>query len=278
MVSQREIGEFLAEAMAIARDAGAILQERYGKEHAVRFKGPVDLVTEADAASEELIARRLQAVFPDHHLLGEEGARGAAESAASPFRWVVDPLDGTTNFAHSLPHFAVSIGLEHRGVPVVGVVYDPLRDEVFSGARGQGAFLNGRPIQVSATPELMQAIVATGFSVRPASSPRSSRGVAGVPGSSPEHPSDRIIGAQPLLRGGGRLDGYWERGIAPWDVAAGALIALEAGASVTNFEGGSFLSDDREVVASNGPLHPAMLDILLMHAPRPPVEPGKAAG
>jgi myo-inositol-1(or 4)-monophosphatase len=161
---------------------------------------------------------------------------------------------------------------------VVGVVYDPLRDEVFSGARGQGAFLNGRPIQVSATPELMQAIVATGFSydlrLRPGQAAAWQAFLVRVQ-------SIRQTGSSALnlcYVAAGRLDGYWERGIAPWDVAAGALIALEAGASVTNFEGGSFLSDDREVVASNGPLHPAMLDILLMHAPRPPVEPGKAAG
>jgi myo-inositol-1(or 4)-monophosphatase len=149
-------------AVDVARDAGAILRDRFGQPHDVRFKGPLDMVTEADRASEALIAGSIRAAFPDHELLGEEGSRGA--SAPSPFRWVVDPLDGTTNFTHGLPTFAVSIGLEENGVPLIGVVYDPMRDEMFAGRRGGGATLNNQPIRASAIDALGSSLLATGFS------------------------------------------------------------------------------------------------------------------
>lgn len=264
--------------ITVAREAGAILRDRYGQEHDVRFKGPVDLVTEADAAAEALIARRLRAAYPDHQLLGEEGARSAGDTSDSPYRWVIDPLDGTTNFAHGFPHFAVSIGLEHLGVPVVGVVYDPMRDELFSGARGQGAFLNGRRIHVSDTTLLMRSMLATGFSY---DLERRAGQAAAWQAFLVRVQSTRQTGSSALnlcYVAAGRLDGYWERGIAPWDVAAGAVIALEAGGSVTNFDGAGFIADDREVVASNGHLHNHLLEVLLQHAPRPPVAPGEAAG
>ncbi|MDQ3696263.1 MAG: inositol monophosphatase [Chloroflexota bacterium] len=269
---------FLEVAVAAARDAGAILRDRYGKPHEVRFKGTVDLVTEADAAAEALIADRLRSAFPTHRLLGEEGARGAGGETATPYRWVVDPLDGTTNFAHGLPHFAVSIGLEQHGVPIVGVVYDPLRDELFTGCQGAGAFVNGQPIQVSITDQLLQSILATGFSY---DLRRRTGQAAAWQAFLVRVQSIRQTGSAALnlcYVAAGRLDGYWERGIAPWDVAAGTVIALEAGASVTNFDGGGFLADDREVVASNGPLHDEILAILRQHAPRPPVAAGEAAG
>lgn len=270
--------QFLAEATAIAREAGAILRDRYGREHQVRYKGPVDLVTEADAASEALIAHRLKAAFPEHQLLAEEGAREAGDRSSSPYRWVVDPLDGTTNFAHSFPHFAVSIGLEHDRAPLIGVVYDPLRDELFAAARREGATLNGQSIQVSTTQQLLQSVLATGFSYD--LQHRVGQAAAW---------QAFLVRVQSLRQTGsaalnlcyvaaGRLDGYWERGIAPWDVAAGALIAMEASAIVTNFDGGSFVADDREVAASNGLLHDDLLQILREHAPRPPVAAGEAAG
>jgi myo-inositol-1(or 4)-monophosphatase len=267
--------QFLATAIAVARDAGAILRDRYGKDHEVRFKGPVDLVTEADAAAEALIAERLRAAFPGHELLGEEGARGTSDS---PYRWIVDPLDGTTNFAHSMPHFAVSIGLEHEGKPLAGVVYDPLRDELFSAERGKGAHLNGEPIRVSSTETLLQSMLATGFSYDLSHRPgQAAAWLAFLT----QVRSTRQTGSAALnlcYVATGRLDGYWERGIAPWDVAAGALIATEAGGTVTDFDGGEFHADDREIVASNGKIHVAMLEILSENAPRPPVEAGDAAG
>lgn len=270
--------EFLAQAVDIAREAGAILRDRYGREHEVRYKGPVDLVTEADAASEALIAGRLRAAYPDHQLLAEEGAREAGDKSSSPYRWVVDPLDGTTNYAHGFPHFAVSIGLERDRAPLVGVVYDPLRDELFAAARGQGATLNGHPIQVSTTQQLLRSVLATGFSYD--LQHRVGQAAAW---------QAFLVRVQSLRQTGsaalnlcyvaaGRLDGYWERGIAPWDVAAGALIAMEAGASITDFDGGSFVADDREVAASNRLLHNDLLQILREYAPRPPVVAGEAAG
>lgn len=279
MVSETTMtARFLAEAETIAREAGAILRDRYGQEHQVRYKGPVDLVTEADAASEALIAQRLRAAFPDHQLLAEEGARETSDHSSSPYRWVVDPLDGTTNFAHSLPPFAVSIGLELERAPLVGVVYDPLRDELFAAARGQGATLNGRPIRASTTDQLLQSVLATGFSYdlghREGQAAAWRAFLVRVQ-------SMRQTGSAALnlcYVAAGRLDGYWERGIAPWDVAAGALIAMEAGGRVTDFDGGTFASDDREVAASNGPLHEDLLQVLREHAPRPPVAAGEAAG
>src|SRR5688500_4058623 len=143
---------FVDVAVAAAREAGALLRERFGRPHDVRFKGTVDLVTEADRASEALIAERIRTAFPDHRLLGEEGARGAPErvgDGAAPYGWIVDPLDGTTNYAHGLPHFAVSIALEHAGTLLVGVVYDPMRDELFVAERGKGATRDGEPLRVS---------------------------------------------------------------------------------------------------------------------------------
>ena len=255
-----ELQGFAAFAEEAARAAGAILRDRFGRPHDVEFKGAVDMVTEADRAAEALIARMIRGRYPDHDLLGEEGARGVG--ASSPFRWVVDPLDGTTNFAHNLPHFAVSIGLELRGEPVVGAVYDPLRDELFLGIDGHGATLNGAPLRVSATDDLLRSLLVTGFSYDLARRARQA-----------ELWRLFIFRVQAIRQTGsaalnlcyvaaGRLDGYWERGIAPWDVSAGAVILREAGGAVTDFAGGPFRSDDRVVLASNGPLHDAMMELI----------------
>src|SRR5215203_4431906 len=149
-------------AVQLARDAGAVLRDRFGQPHQVRFKGAIDMVTEADQAAEALIAGRLRDAYADHLLLCEEGSQGTALN--SRYRWVIDPLDGTTNFAHGLPTFAVSIALEDGGVPVVGVVYDPMRDELFVARKGGGATLNGTPLLVSAVDQLIASILVTGFS------------------------------------------------------------------------------------------------------------------
>ncbi|MGH2615707.1 MAG: inositol monophosphatase family protein [Thermomicrobiales bacterium] len=262
---------YARQAEEIAREAGGILRERFGQPHEVRFKGTIDMVTEADQAAEDLIASRLRLACPDHDLLCEEGARGA--SGASPFRWVVDPLDGTTNFAHGLPTFAVSIALEELGEPVIGVVYDPMRDELFASKRGHGATLNGVPIHISATETLIASILATGFSYdfeRRAHQAEIWR--------------DFLTRVQAIRQTGsaalnlcyiaaGRLDGYWERGIAPWDVAAGALMVLEAGGTVTDFCGEPFRSDDREVVASNRLLHDQLRNVIARHHEPPLARP-----
>jgi myo-inositol-1(or 4)-monophosphatase len=258
---------YAREAAQIARVAGEILRDRFGQPHDVRFKGTIDLVTEADQAAEDFIADRLRAVCPEHDLLCEEGSVGA--TAGSAYRWVVDPLDGTTNFAHGLPTFAVSIALEDAGVPVVGVVYDPMRDELFIARKGSGATLNGAPIQVSAVDQLIASILVTGFSYDFARRAQQA-----------EVWRDFLIRVQAIRQTGsaalnlcyiaaGRLDGYWERGISPWDVAAGAVMVTEAGGTVTDMRGGAFRSDDREILASNGRLHGQLLGVIDGHEVAP---------
>lgn len=252
--------EIATQAESIARQAGAILRNRIGQPHDIRFKGTIDIVTEADQASESLIVREIRSAFPSHGLLCEEG--GGYESEASTFRWVVDPLDGTTNFAHGLPTFAVSIGLEDAQRPMVGVIYDPMRDELFSAYKGGGATLNGQPIHISAIDQLITSLLATGFSYNLDLRKRQTRAW-----------SDLLTRVQAIRQTGssalnlcyiaaGRLDGYWERGIAPWDVSAGTLIVTEAGGTVSDFDGGPFRSDRREIVVSNGRLHDQILETL----------------
>lgn len=250
-------------AADIAREAGTVLRERFGKPHEVRFKGTIDLVTEADQAAEDLIAGRLRELYPSHELLCEEGSRGAENE--STFRWVVDPLDGTTNFAHGLPTFAVSIALEEAGEPIVGVVYDPMRDELFAATRGGGATLNGLPIHVSGVDQLIGSLLVTGFSYDFAYRARQA-----------EVWRDFLTRVRAIRQTGssalnlcyiaaGRLDGYWERGINAWDVAAGALLVTEAGGKVSDLRGGPYRSDDRQIVASNGAIHGDMLQVIAAH-------------
>jgi myo-inositol-1(or 4)-monophosphatase len=254
------LDEYAKYAADTARAAGDILRERFGQPHEIRFKGAIDMITEADQAAEDLIASRLREACPDHELLCEEGSRGA--SSPSSFRWVVDPLDGTTNFAHNMPTFAVSIALEESGVPVIGVVYDPMRDELFAAQRGLGATLNGRPIRVSATATLISSILATGFSYDFSRRARQA-----------DIWRDFLIQVQAIRQTGsaalnlcyvaaGRLDGYWERGIQPWDVAAGSIMVTEGGGMSTDLRGGDFRSDDREILASNGLLHEQLLAVI----------------
>ena len=257
------LDEYAREAAQIARDAGEVLRDRFGQPHDVRFKGTIDLVTEADQAAEDLIAKRLRTLCPEHDLLCEEGSVGATSGAA--YRWVVDPLDGTTNFAHGLPTFAVSIALEDAGVPVVGVVYDPMRDELFVARKGGGATLNGAPIHVSLVDQLIASILVTGFSYDFARRAHQA-----------EIWRDFLTRVQAIRQTGsaalnlcyiaaGRLDGYWERGLSPWDVAAGAVIVTEAGGIVTDMRGGQFRSSNREILASNGRLHSKLLDVIAAH-------------
>src|SRR5215203_7256863 len=261
------LDDYARHAVQIARDAGQILRDRFGQPHDVRFKSTIDLVTEADRAAEDLIADRLRTICPEHDLLCEEGSVGLSVGAS--YRWVVDPLDGTTNFAHGLPTFAVSIALEDAGVPVVGVVYDPMRDELFLARQGAGATLNGSPIRVSAVDRMIASILVTGFSYdfeRRAQQAEVWR--------------DFLTRVQAIRQTGsaalnlcyiaaGRLDGYWERGISPWDVAAGAVIVTEAGGAVTDMRGGAFHSDDREILASNGTVHPDLLNVIAAHEVAP---------
>ena len=239
-------------AQRTAYEAGALLRERVKTERVVTHKGAVDLVTDADEESERLVSSALIDAFPDFRLTGEEGATGASDS---DYGWLIDPIDGTTNFAHGYPHFAVSICLEFRGTPVVGVVYDPMRDEMFAGSEGQGATLNGMPIRVSKTETLISALGATGFSYDVAAREEGAALWATF--------NDRLQG---LRRDGaaalnmvwvaaGRLDAYWERPTNAWDVGAGVVIARESGATVTSLEGNPYRLHETEVACTNGLIH-----------------------
>ncbi|MCC6313486.1 MAG: inositol monophosphatase [Thermomicrobiales bacterium] len=263
MEHQEHAAAYLAFATDAARRAGAILRDRFGLPHDVEYKGAVDMVTEADKASEALIVGMIRAAYPDHDVLGEEGARG--DDSDSPLRWVIDPLDGTTNFAHNLPIFCVSIGLMERGVPLVGVVYDPMRDELFAAVRGAGATLNGQPIRASRVDRMLGALLVTGFVYDMTARARQAHlwrvFMTRVQ-------SIRQTGSAALnlcYVGAGRLDGFWERGLAPWDVAAGALVLAEAGGVITDFEGGPFTVDGGVLLAAAPGIHHEMLALIAEH-------------
>lgn len=259
-------------AIAAAREAGAVLRERLLQPRDVQFKGTVDLVTDADRASEALIAGRIRETFSDHRLIGEEGARGAEgsdeprEAAENvPYGWLVDPLDGTTNFAHGYPHFAVAIALEREGRVVLGVVYDPMRDELFLAERGGGATLNGVPLRVTTEDRLIRSLLATGF---PYDLTRRAESEALWDAFNGQVQGVRRDGSAALnlaYVAAGRLDGFWERPLSPWDIAAGSLLVEEAGGRVSGFAGEDFSPYARQVVASNGPLHPTLLEIIGRH-------------
>ena len=243
---------------AIAREAGARLREFLAQGVETEYKGDVDLVTVADRTAEALIRKRLGEYFPEHGIFGEEGTRDRMEGE---FRWYVDPLDGTTNFAHGLPHFCISLGLEQRppgaepgddGTLVAGVIYDPMRDELFAAERGKGAWLNNKKIQVSRTPELAEALVATGF---PSRKRHASPNVHFYHEFTLRSHGARRAGSAALdlaYVACGRMDAFWEFNLNPWDTAAGILLVEEAGGKVTDFSGGPFRLDSREILASNG--------------------------
>lgn len=243
-------------AVEAARAAGELLRGRFGAKQTVRYKGEVDIVTEVDERAERMVSEILLGAFPAYGMLAEEGGELSGEGDAC---WVVDPLDGTTNYAHGLPIFSVSIALERRGEAVLGVVHDPMRGETYVAERGEGATLNGEPIGVSDTGELIQALLVTGFPYDrdqvPAALDLFGRFTL-------LSQSMRRLGSAALdlcYVASGRLDGYYERGIHAWDMAAGALIVEEAGGKVTDYRGGELDLGGREVVASNGHLHPALL-------------------
>jgi myo-inositol-1(or 4)-monophosphatase len=243
-----------------ARSAGDLLRRRVDSIREVRHKSAVDIVTDVDLLSEQQVCATLLATFPTHTILGEEG--GARPGSDPRFRWIVDPLDGTTNYAHGFPFFCVSIGLEVEGRLTLGVAYDPSLDELFVAEAGRGATVNGRPIRVSSTTELPQALLATGFPYERAEFPRALKSFEVL-----------SLQSQAIRRAGsavldlcyvacGRLDGYWEHRVKPWDLAAGALMVTEAGGSVTATDGSAFSVDGGQVLATNGQLHTAMTSAL----------------
>jgi myo-inositol-1(or 4)-monophosphatase len=252
----------LEAALGAARAAGEVLRDGFGLRRQVRYKGEVDLVTEMDERAEEVIREALLGAYPSYGMLAEEGGELPGEEEA---RWIVDPLDGTTNYAHGLPVFAVSIALERVGEVVLGVVHDPMREETFVAERGEGANLNGEPISVSETDELVRALVVTGFPYDRDEVPaaldlfgRFSMLAQGM----------RRLGSAALdlcYVAAGRLDAYYEHGIHAWDVAAGNLILEEAGGTITDYRGGPFEMKEGELVASNGQLHPSLVELTSEH-------------
>jgi myo-inositol-1(or 4)-monophosphatase len=253
----------------IAREAGAILRAGYEMEHEVNYKGVIDLVTEVDHRSEAFLLGEVQKDFPDHHIFSEE--RGVIQGNDEHI-WYIDPLDGTVNYAHNIPIFCVSIAYASRTGTLsslsanlkLGAIYDPMRDEMFTAERDQGAYLNGRRLSVSETTELQRSLLVTGFPYNAWDTPQDnfanfvkfgklSRGV-------------RRLGSAALdlaYVGAGRFDGFWELALNPWDVAAGGLICEEAGASVTNVENGDdYISAPQSILASAPGIHARMLEVL----------------
>ncbi|MBM4424050.1 MAG: inositol monophosphatase [Chloroflexi bacterium] len=264
-----ELAHALSTAAAIARGAGAILQEA-GSDRAADFKlNEIDLVTEYDRRSEAFIVAALREAFPDHALRAEEGSRA---NSGAEYEWVVDPLDGTTNFAHHLPIYSVVLALLHRGDPLIGVIFDPTRDEMFTAAKDEGAFLNGKPLRVSATRPLSRALLVTGFPYNIRTNPDNN--IARFNHFALRARAVRRLGSAALdlaYVAAGRLDGYWESWLSPWDVAAGTLMVREAGGRVTNFDDVPVPVPNIGLVASNGLIHSEMLTVIREgeNAPKP---------
>ena len=248
--------DFVPVAAEIAREAGALLMGYFRQRVKVEYKGEVDLVTIADRQSEALILERIRARWPNHDVIGEEGAR---VESGSDYRWYVDPLDGTTNFAHSFPVFCVSLSLEHKGQRIAGVIYDPTRDELFAAEQGSGAFLNGEKIHVSKISNLAECLVATGF---PSHKRHQNPNIFFYHQITLRTHGVRRAGSAALdlcCVAAGRFDAFWEFNLNPWDTAAGVLIVEEAGGRVSDFKAGPFRIDSRETLASNGLVHEALL-------------------
>jgi len=234
--------------------------EGFGRVRHVRQKGAIDLVTEFDQRSEEAIISSLQKEFPEHAILAEESG---LHQRTSEYQWVVDPIDGTTNFAHGIPVFAITLALLRGTAPMAGVIYDPLHDEMFSAAAGRGASLNSRPIHVSSQADLGQALLATGFAYDVRTNPRNN--LAQYAQFQLRTQGVRRLGSAALdcaWTAMGRLDGYWEFGIKPWDIAAGGLLVREAGGRATSTEGDEEFIPTRTIVVSNGLLHEQILRVL----------------
>ncbi len=255
-----ELNRHLYFAQELAQAAGAILLKRSKRHNEIRYKGRVNLVTSADMASQKYIIKTIENKYPEHSILAEEAA---ARERGSLYRWIIDPLDGTTNYAHGFPFYCVSIALEYRGEIKIGVVYDPVREELFTARFGGGARLNGRKIGVTSESRLTHALLATGFPYDIGATKednldnyiffaRRSRGI-------------RRAGSAALdlcYVACGRCDGFWELKLSPWDTAAAKLIVEEAGGRVTDFDGKKFSIYNRYIIASNGKVHNQIMKVL----------------
>jgi len=254
------VDKYLKEAEGIAKKAGKMLRENINTSAEIFFKGAVDLVTDFDNRAQRMIFDHLSACFPDHDFIGEEGL---SKNRGEEFLWIIDPLDGTTNYAHGFPIFCVSIALEWKEEIVLGVVCDPMRREMFSAVKEEGAFLNGKKIQVSSIGDLDKSLVATGFPY----DLRESK-VNNI-----DHFNNFVVRVQAIRRCGsaamdlcyvacGRFDGFWELKLKPWDVAAGALIVKEAGGKISDFKNGEFSIFSNEILATNGLIYTQMVEVL----------------
>lgn len=265
--------QYLSAASAAARAAGKLIREQLGQYVSLQTKATAhDLVTEVDRACEETVSRLLLEAFPGHSFLGEEGVtQGAARMERSAdlstveYLWVCDPIDGTTNFVHGIPCCTVSIALAHFGEPVLGVVYEPARDELFAAIRGQGATLNGRPIRVSTEQTLGESLLVTGFAVRPEIRDRN---VADLVALAPLCRNIRALGSAAMhlaYVASGRLTGFWEDGLHPWDLAAGYVLVTEAGGRMTDRSGKPYTLETGNFLATNGAVHEDVLAVLARH-------------
>jgi myo-inositol-1(or 4)-monophosphatase len=254
---------FLATAVEIVLRAGEIQMSRRESGFHVDKKGTIDLVTEVDLECERMCRTVIAERFPDHDILAEELSSGPLQEPTSRYRWVFDPLDGTTNYAHGLPVFCASLALEIDGRAEVGAIYDPTRRELFTGERGEGAFLNGSRLRVSGTDALLDALIVTGFPYDVHQ--KLSELIAMFSAFLGQARAVRRLGSAALdlcYVAGGRFDGFWEQSLKPWDVAAGALIVEEAGGRVTGMDGTRFDPAAAHLVASNGRIHDAMLEVI----------------
>jgi len=261
-LSPTEFDNLTKIAIRAARQGGAILLDYAKKGFEIHRKGQsINLVTEADLRSEEAIIQTIRQAFPEHQILSEE--QGLQKSPTHPTKWIVDPLDGTTNFAHGFPMYNVSIGVEHEGICVLGVVYDPTRNELFHAQTGKGATLNGTPIHVSATPKLNEALLVTGFAYD----------VHTAKDNNLKEFCAFTLRARGMRRTGtaaidlcyiasGRFDGFWELQLNPWDTAAGKVILEEAGGTVTNYSGEPYSIYGNTIIATNGRIHQEMIEVL----------------
>jgi myo-inositol-1(or 4)-monophosphatase len=248
-------------AIETVRDAGRILLEKLGRVN-ISKKGDINLVTEADLASEALIIERIRSHYPRHSILAEESGDAVIIGDGGSSKWIIDPLDGTTNYAHGYPCFCVTIALEHDGEVVLGVTFDPTRDEIFAAEKGRGATLNGKPIRVSQAETLRDSLIVTGFPYDFKTKPQFVK-----------HFTDFLMESRGVRRDGsaaidmayvacGRFDGFWEEGLNPWDVAAGKLLVEEAGGVVSYYDGSAFNIYQPPILASNGIIHNAMMAVL----------------
>lgn len=247
-------------ALKAVKEGGAILMKYFGKIKSIDYKGEINLVTEADQRSEEVILSIIKDSYPNHRILAEETGESGNSSS---FKWIIDPLDGTTNYAHGYPCFCVSLAIEYEEEVLYGAVYDPVKDELFTAEKGKGAFINGKAIKTSSTKQLDQSLLCTGFPYD----------VRDDMDSNILNFRTFLMKAQAVRRDGsaaldlchtaaGRFDGFWEQKLFPWDVAAGGLLVTEAGGKLTNFTGGNFSIYDKEIVASNGLIHDQMVEAL----------------